>query len=159
MATTRLNLNDHIAPKTSRKPATRKPVALKHDELTTWSHRTVITTAIMSAGLNGFANWQTASPQGPAIGVLSTAIGLSIPWVIYSLCRVLGEQCARGHTKRARITAVAALALLALSVHHCAVSIALLVFGTPILNWECWAMSIAIDAGFVASELATIKVK
>lgn len=153
MATTRINLNETCKP--TRKPATtRKPTAPKRDELITWSHTGVITTAVLSAALNGYANAQTAT-----IPALGATIGVCIPWVIYILCKVGGQQMARGHAYRARFTATAALALLALSIHHCAVSIALLTCGTSILTWEHWAMAIAIDMGLVACELATIKVK
>ena len=137
---------------TTSKP--RKPVVHKTDELVRWSHIGIITTALLSAGLNAYANFQTAS-----IPWLGAAIGVSIPWLIYILCKVGGEQNARGHVKRARFTGVAALALLGLSIHHCARSIALLTCGTSDLTWEHWAMAIAIDAGLVACELATIKVK
>jgi len=158
MSTTTL---PRFATDTNHKPARAskatkpKPLAKPRpiDDLTLWSHVGVITTALLSAVLNAYANYQTASV--PAFGVI---LGVCIPWIVFVLCKVGGKQFRQGHRRRAYFTAFAAGCLLLLSIHHCTASIAMLT-GMEASEWGPYLMAIAIDVGLVACEVATVKMK
>ena len=104
--------------------------------------------AVLSAGLNGYANAQQAT-----VVWAGWTMGIVIPIIVLVLAKVAGGQYNRGHLKRAACTASAGLGLLLLSVFHCSQSIALLTGGSL---WLAAPMAIAIDAGLVACEVATL---
>lgn len=128
------------APKPSAKAQAR-------DQRHTWSHRGVALTVGLSAALNAYANAQHATV--PAAGV---AIGVAIPCLVFVLSKVAGMQYRAGGVSRrlSHFTGSVGLALLGLSVWHCATSLALLT-GSPV--WLALPMAIAIDGGLVACEL------
>jgi hypothetical protein len=103
----------------------------------------------LSAGLNGYANAQHA-PYAWA----GWLVGIAIPAIILVLGKVAGLCWRRGNRPLAYATAGAGVGLLGLSVWHCASSIALLT-GSPL--FLALPMAVAIDAGFVACEIAALE--
>lgn len=101
----------------------------------------------MSAGLNAYANSMHAT-----IPVAGAALGIMIPCLVFVLCKVAGMQYRMGGIARklAYFTAGVGASLLALSVWHCACSLALLT-GSHIML--ALPLAIAIDGGLVACEL------
>jgi hypothetical protein len=135
------------------KPA-RKPrsgggkSAAKRDPLKTWAYAGVGLTLGLSGWLNGLA-FSAAAPS-PVHG---WALGVSIPVAVLIFSRVAALCYGHGRRPLAYCGAVACLSILLLSVQHCAVSIARLTGEHVIL---AGLMALAIDAGLVACELATV---
>lgn len=132
-----------IAPKSSTKPSTSHA----------WSHAGVIMTVCTSAWLNGYANAMHAPYAIPAWG-----LGIMIPCLVFVLCKVAAKQhrknaCIKIQGRKimlATITASVGGCLLALSVHHCACSLAVMTHSSLML---AYMFAIAIDCGLVACEL------
>lgn len=103
---------------------------------------------VMSMGLNGYAN-AAHSPE-PWAG---WAMGIAIPCIVLLVARVAACKWQAGKLIDAKIGAGIIAALLALSVWHCAVSIAALT-GSHILL--AVPMAIAIDCGLVYCEWALL---
>lgn len=102
-------------------------------------------TATLSAALNGY-NYAQHAPS-PWAG---WALGVAIPALILILGRVWAGR--RGMLA-GWVAMVAGLGLLALSVGHCAASIAAV---TGSSMWLAVPLAVAIDAGLVACELALL---
>ena len=113
-----------------------------------WAYAGVGLMAVMSMGLNGYAN-----AQHSPVGWAGWGMGLAIPAIILLVARVAGLKYKAGKIMAAKIGAGVIVSLLALSVWHCATSIATLT-GSPILL--ALPMAIAIDCGLVYCEWATL---
>jgi len=137
-----------VKPHTIRKPAVRKAATVKADNLHAYANVGVVIMAILSALLNGYANAMHASITWAGWGM-----GLVVPVIILILGKVASLLYKRGHNRAAYATGGTGIGLLALSVWHCSQSIALLT-GSPLLL--AMPMAIAIDAGFVACEIAAL---
>lgn len=141
--------------KAKTKPAAApapKPAAVPTaDAVTAWATFGVVFTLILSAMLNGYANSQHA-PQAWA----GWLMGLSVPVLVLVLSKVAGEMYARGQRGVALFAGGSGVSLLALSVWHCAESIALLTGSHVALAVP---MAVAIDAGLVACEVALLTVR
>ena len=120
----------------------------KGDNCKRWAYAGVALMAVMSAWLNGYANAQHAT-----IWIAGWAMGIAIPVLVLILARVAGLQYRRGNLTMAKAGAGVGVALLVLSIWHCATSIALIT-GSGI--WLALPMAIAIDAGLVYCECATL---
>lgn len=137
-------------PKANRKAkraAQVKPVAGR--ELKVWAYSGVGITLAMSAGLNGLAFAQHAPSAGLAWG-----LGIGIPVLILVFSRVSALLYGMGRKSLAYAGAAATLSMLLLSVQHCAASISRLTGENLLL---AGLMALAIDAGLVVCELATVK--
>ncbi|HEY1191891.1 MAG TPA: hypothetical protein VGE74_29945 [Gemmata sp.] len=113
-----------------------------------WATFGVAFTLMLSAALNGLSNAQHA----PAVWA-GWLMGLSVPVLVLVLSKVAGEKWRAGQHPVAWLAGGAGVALLALSVWHCAQSIALLT-GSPV--WLSLPMAVAVDVGLVACEVALI---
>jgi hypothetical protein len=139
------------ASKPARKPRSgggRTTAAAKRDPLQTWAYAGVGLTLGLSGWLNGLA-FSAAAPS-PVHG---WALGVSIPVAVLIFSRVSALCYGHGRRPLAYCGAVACLSILLLSVQHCAVSIAALTGEHVVL---AGLMALAIDAGLVACELATV---
>jgi hypothetical protein len=133
------------APKSDRAPAKGKAGA----ELAYWAVAGVAVMSALSAALNGYDHAQHAPSA-----VAGWLMGLSVPAIILILGKVAGLAFKRGYQALAYTTAAAGVGLLALSVWHCAASIAALT-GSPVAL--ALPMAVAIDVGFVCCEYAAMQ--
>jgi mannose/fructose/N-acetylgalactosamine-specific phosphotransferase system component IID len=113
-----------------------------------WACAGVGITLALSGWLNGLAFSSSAST--PLNGWV---LGIAIPVLVLVFSRVSAILYAEGQRQLAYAGGVATVAILALSVQHCAVSIASLT-GEPVVL--AGLMAVAIDLGLVVSEVATI---
>lgn len=148
MAKTKATTTGQTEAKAKRTPAKRTPKAKGPDGSKLWAYAGVGLMAVMSMYLNGYAN----SLHSP-IQWAGWAMGLAIPAIILLVARVAGLKYKAGKIMAAKIGAGVIVSLLALSVWHCASSIALLT-GSHILL--ALPMAVAIDCGLVYCEWATL---
>lgn len=125
-----------------------------------WSHRGVYVFVGTSAILNALAMGVHASEHHASWklswGLGGAVAGLIIPCMVFILAKVAGMQWRDNKRTLAYITAGVGLSLLALSVCHCASSLAWLNGSTDdwSLAWVgAFAMAVTIDGGLVACEL------
>ena len=81
-------------------------------------------------------------------------MGLSVPVIVLTLGKVSGDKYKRGHRPEAAVTATAGVALLLLSVWHCATSIAGLTGSELHLAIP---MALAVDLGLVGCEVSLLR--
>ncbi len=132
-------------------PAPKPAAEPEADTVTAWATFGVIFTLILSAALNGYANSQHA-PQAWA----GWLMGIAVPVLVLTLSKVAGEMHARGNRPVALFAGGSGVSLLALSVWHCAESIALLTGSHLALAVP---MAVAIDCGLVACEVALLTIR
>jgi len=113
-----------------------------------WSKFGVAFMSVLSAMLNGYANAQHSPTAWPG-----WLIGLAVPVIVLTLAKVAGEKWRTGQRWVGGLAGGSGVALLFLSVWHCANSIAVLT-GSPLAL--AMPMAIAIDCGLVACEIALI---
>lgn len=113
-----------------------------------WALFGVALTLVLSAGLNGYANAQHA--PNPWAGWI---MGVAVPVLVLVLSKVSGEKFRAGQRPVALLAGGSGVALLFLSVWHCANSIALLTGSGLFLAVP---MAVAIDCGLVACEIALV---
>jgi len=113
-----------------------------------WAYAGVTLMAVMSAGLNGYANAQHAT-----VPMAGWAMGIAIPAIVLILARVAGINWKAGRKAMAKAGAGVGIGLLVLSVWHCATSISLLTGSHVLLALP---MALAIDAGLVYCECNTL---
>ena len=117
-------------------------------ELKCWAYAGVVLMAGLSAVLNGYAN--ALHSISPAAG---WGMGLAVPAIILIIARVAGIRYRMGQRRNAYIGVGIGVGLLALSVYHCAISIALI---TGSSLWLALPMAVAVDAGLVYCEAQTV---
>lgn len=117
--------------------------------LKAWAYGGAVGTLALSGWLNGMA-FSLSAPE-PAHGWV---LGVAIPVGILTFSRVSALLWGRGRRRLAGAGGVACLSMLLLSVQHCAASIARLT-GEPLALAAL--MALAIDAGLVVCELATLR--
>lgn len=146
----------NLAPRLVEAPAPRKavrkatkPVVKPADHLVAYANCGVVIMAVLSAILNGYANAENATVEWAGWGM-----GLVIPAIILVLGKVASLLWKRRQYRAAYITASVGVGLLALSVWHCSLSIAMLT-GSPLLLAVPFA--VAIDCGFVCCEWAALQ--
>jgi hypothetical protein len=132
--------------KADDKPATKPPGP---DQLRPWAYAGIGLSISLSAVLNGFANAQHAP-----IPWAGWILGLWVPALVLVFARAGGVCYARGWRNLAAATGLVVLALLALSVSHCARSFVLLTGADTVSSV---LMAIGIDAGLVCCELMTVR--
>lgn len=113
-----------------------------------WALFGVAFTLILSAGLNGYANAQHAP-----VAWAGWLMGLAVPVLVLTLSKVAGEKWVAGDRPVAWLAGGSGVALLFLSVYHCANSIALLTGSGLFLAVP---MAVSVDVGLVACEIAII---
>lgn len=133
---------------TTHTPATGSNPAA--DPLTRWARSGVFLSLGLSGLLNGYANAEHATPGMAPAG---WALGLCVPALVLILSRVAGGCYLRGRRGLGVCGGAVALALLGLSVRHCAHTFAALT-GADMFSAVLWA--IGVDAGLVVCELATL---
>ncbi len=132
-----------------RKPKRKRAVLIeKSVSVRRWATFGVAFTLVLSAVLNGYANAQHAP-----IALAGWLMGVSVPVLVLVLSKVAGEKWRAGQRGVARFAGVSGVSLLLLSVWHCSQSIAALT-GSPVAL--AVPMSLAIDMGLVACEIAII---
>jgi hypothetical protein len=104
--------------------------------------------AVLSAGLNGYANSLHAT-----VPWAGWAMGLVVPVLVLTLGKVAGLLHQRKRQRLALLTGATGVGLLFLSVWHCATSISLLT-GSPLLL--ALPMAVAVDCGLVCCEIAAL---
>lgn len=119
-----------------------------HADLRPWAYTGVAGTLALSGWLNGLA-FSVSAPT-PLHGWV---LGLAIPCLILVFSRVAALCYARQRKAIAAAGAMACLSMLLLSVQHCALSISRLTGENVAL---AALMALAIDAGLVVCELATL---
>lgn len=127
---------------------TRKRKEKANESAVRWAAFGVVFTLILSAALNGYAN-----AQHSPVALAGWLVGLAIPVIVLTLSKVAGEKWRTGQKLVACFAGGSGVALLFLSVYHCAESISLLTGSGPFLAVP---MAVAIDCGLVACELAII---
>lgn len=120
------------------------------DPLTTWAKAGIGLTVGLSALLNGYAN---AEHCAPGMAWAGWGLGLCVPALVLILARVAGGAYLRGRRALGLIGAAVVLALLGLSVRHCAHTFAALT-GADWMSAVAWA--VGVDAGLVVCELVTV---
>lgn len=104
--------------------------------------------SVASAALNGYAN-----AQHSPVAWAGWLMGLAVPVIVLTLAKVAGEKWRAGQRWVGGLAGGSGMALLFLSVWHCANSISLLT-GSPLAL--AMPMAVAIDCGLVACEIALI---
>lgn len=125
--------------------------AKPYSELKGWAYGGVGLTLTASGWLNGLAFAEHAPSAGQG-----WALGVAIPVMLLVFSRVSALLWGQGRKQLALCGAGACLSILLLSVQHCAVSISRLTGEHVAL---AALMALAIDAGLVVCELATIRTK
>jgi hypothetical protein len=145
-------IRSEVAPKRARKPATVGTSDVKpapdRDPLMRWAYAGILLAVTMSAGLNGYCNAQHA-----AVPWAGWVLGILVPALVLVLARLAGGSWARGWRALAYFSGAVGVALLALSVSHCAKAFAELT-GADLVS--AYLMAVGIDCGLVACELMTI---
>lgn len=135
---------------TTSTPATSTPPA---DPLHRWARAGVFLSLGLSGLLNGHAN---AAHCAEGMAGAGWGLGLCVPALVLILSRVAGGAWLRGRRGLGAAGGLVAVALLALSVRHCAATFAALT-GADMMSAVLWA--IGVDAGLVVCELATLNRK
>lgn len=120
------------------------------DPLTRWARSGVFLSLGLSGLLNGYANAEHAVA---GMGWAGWGLGLCVPALVLILSRVSGGAYLRGRRVLGSVGGAVALALLALSVRHCAHTFAALT-GADMVSAVLWA--VGVDAGLVVCELVTL---
>lgn len=120
------------------------------DPLTRWARAGVALSLGLSGLLNGYANAEHAVA---GMGWAGWGLGLCVPALVLILSRVSGGAYLRGRRILGAVGGTVALALLALSVRHCAHTFAALT-GADMVSAVLWA--VGVDAGLVVCELVTL---
>ena len=145
------------APVAKAKPAKRKPLAKAkpvapaksaNPATVRWAAFGVAFTLVLSALLNGYANAQHAP-----LAFAGWLMGLSIPVIVLTLAKVASEKYRDGQRAVGYLAGGSGVALLFLSVYHCATSIALLTGSGMFLAVP---LAVAVDAGLVSLEIALV---
>jgi hypothetical protein len=108
----------------------------------------------LSVGLSALLNgWANAEHCAPGMAWAGWGLGLCVPALVLILARVAGGAWLRGRRGLGLAGAAVVVALLGLSVRHCAHTFAAL---TGADGWSATAWAIGVDAGLIVCELFTI---
>lgn len=143
--------NGHAGKAKRSRKATAKTTPVAKDHLDRYANGGVALMAVLSAGLNGYANSLHATVPWAGWGM-----GLVIPAIVLVLGKVASLCWFRELRGLAWVTGGTGAGLLFLSVWHCSESISLLTGGEL---WLALPMAIAIDCGLVCCEVAALAAK
>lgn len=135
-------------PKATPTQATPTPKPVRVSKVAAWAKFGVGLSLVLSAGLNGYANSQHATVEWAG-----WAMGFAVPVLVLVLSKVAGETHKSNKHAVSRFAAGSGVALLVLSVWHCACSISLLTGSNLALAIP---LAVAIDCGLVSCEVALI---
>lgn len=135
-------------PSPRKKAKKSNPAPKANAAIQRWGGFGVAFMLVLSAALNGYANAQ----QSPLTWA-GWLMGLAVPVIVLTLAKLAGEKWRAGQRRVGGLAGGSGIALLFLSVWHCAGSIAMLT-GSPF--FLAMPMAIAIDLGLVACEIALI---
>jgi hypothetical protein len=124
---------------------------LRHVER--WGSRYVLLACDLSSGLNCWANVDLCGSDSVLGQVSAGGLGAVVPVLVWLLGKIAGHAYRAGRRQVCWAVGTAGVALLALSVWHCAHAIALLTGGGLVL---AGLMAVGIDYGLIASEVAAI---
>jgi len=151
--------NGHAVPRTSKpskptKPTATKARSTKQTAVTgrgnrVWAQAGIGLSLTLSAGLNGLAFAEHASSP-----VLAWGLGVTIPALVLVFSRVSAGAWEQGRRGLAGAGALAASAVLVLSVQHLAVSISRITGEHVAVSA---LLAVAIDLGLVVWELFTLR--
>jgi hypothetical protein len=136
------------ATKTTEAAGRKKRTAKESESVGTWATFGVVFTLVLSAALNGYANAQHAP-----VALAGWMMGIAVPVLVLVLSKVAGEKWKAEQKGIAYFAGASGMALLFMSVYHCSESISLLTGSGLVLAVP---MSVAIDCGLVACEVAII---
>lgn len=125
------------------KELAKQAAAQKANKSRLWAWVGLVLTLFLSAGLNGYTNALHADLQ-----VAGWALGVTIPVIVFCLFQVA---IVATHRSVTCLAVLSGMALLGLSVHHCAEAISLLTGSSVMLAAP---MAVAIDFGIVSFEAA-----
>ena len=132
------------------KPKAKRVTVSKNDNLTTWCMAYVALAAVMSMGLNAWANGQHA-PAGTQWA--AWGMGAAIPVLVLLLGKIAGLCYKRKNIPLAYAAGGVGVAVLMLSVFHCYQSISLLTGSGWLLSS---LLAIGVDAGMVVAEVVSV---
>ena len=118
-----------------------------------WGHRYVWTACVLSSGLNAWANVDMCGSENVLACGAAGVLGAVVPGLAWMLSKIAGHAYRAGRRRMAGAVGAAAVALLVLSVWHCAHAIALLTGGGVVLSG---LLAVGIDYGLVASEVSAV---
>lgn len=146
-------------PAKGKAPAESKGKASKAKHLRSverWGTRYVATACVLSSGLNAWANVDLCGSENAVACAAAGGLGAVVPVLVWMLGKVAGHAYRGGKRGLAYAVGVAGVALLVLSVWHCAHAIAVLTGGGLLLSG---LLAVGIDYGLVASEVAAVTVE
>jgi hypothetical protein len=139
----------------AKKPS--KPKAPNHSshlrQVERWGTRYVVAACILSSGLNAWANVDMCGSLNVLACTAAGVLGAVVPLLVWMLGRIAGHAYRAGKRPLAFAVGAAGVALLVLSIWHCAHAIALLTGGGLVLSG---LLAVGIDYGLVASEVASV---
>lgn len=118
-----------------------------------WGTRYVIAACILSSGLNAWANVDLCGSDSPIACTAAGALGAVVPLLVWMLGRIAGHAYRAGKRQLAFAVGAAGLALLVLSIWHCAHAIAIATGSGILLSG---LLAVGIDYGLVAAEVASV---
>lgn len=136
---------------TTRKPSAKLTKAQIAESSAIYSQIGIIATVLASCVLNGYSYSSHCDWRIAAIA------GCFIPGLVYLLSRKACDAYRMGRMLKAKAGCVLVLLLLALSIHHCAGSIAILTGATETTQFLSYPLAIAIDAGLVYFEVSELE--
>lgn len=142
------------AKKTSGKGKTKTSGFAGHlRQVERWGTRYVIAACVLSSGLNAWANVDMCGSANVLACSAAGVLGAVVPLLVWMLGRIAGHAYRANKRPLAFAVGAAGVALLALSIWHCAHAIALLTGGGLVLSG---LLAVGIDYGLVASEVASV---
>jgi hypothetical protein len=146
-------LNGRLEPKRKSKPDKPKRSNGHLRLVETWGTRYVWSACVLSSGLNAWANVDMCGSDNVLACASAGVLGAVVPGLAWMLSKIAGHAYRAGRKRMAIAVGAAAVALLVLSVWHCAHAIALLTGGGVVLSG---LLAVGIDYGLVASEVSSV---
>ncbi len=119
----------------------------------TWGTRYVVAACVLSSGLNAWANVDMCGSENVVAMGAAGILGAVVPGLAWMLSKIAGHAYRAQRRHMSMFVGAAAVALLVLSVWHCAHAIALLTGGGVVLSG---LLAVGIDYGLVASEVSSV---
>jgi hypothetical protein len=148
-------LNGRLKHRENR-PETRAKPPKENDHLhqvERWGMRYVVAACGLSSGLNAWANVDMCGSDSVLACSAAGMLGAVIPGLVWMLGKIAGHLYRAKRRGLACSVGAAGVALLILSIWHCAHAIALLTGGGLMLSG---LLAVGIDYGLVASEVAAV---